>query len=524
MTALVRLPNWVGDTLLGLPALEGLIASAPGEISLAGRPLLLSLTRHLAPVALRVPLHSGHSPRAFLKNVAALRAARPSRALLTTPSFSSALECWAAGFRERLGWPEQGRGFLLTERVRRYPRGSFHLCEELKALARRAGAEAFPEIPALPVDARASEEAERFLNARLGVTAGESAPLIAVCPGGRYGPAKQWPLARHAALAQILSRGGAIHGLIVGSAGEGASGEAIAAAAPGWLSAAGQGSILFAAEVLRRADVAVCNDSGAMHLAAAVGTPVVALFGPTDPRWTGPLGPRHRILRAACDCSPCFRRTCPVDDSTPCMERIEPEEVARCVREILAGPQAALRPAIFLDRDGTLIEHEPYLHDPARVRLMPGAAAALRQARSEGWLLVLVSNQSGVARGFYGHEAVARVHAALLDALAREGAVIDRCYYCPHHPDHTGPCACRKPAPGMLRQAAQELGIDLARSVMIGDAVEDICAGERAGCRAVLVRRGGDTGEHVPGGSEIPAGTQIAGDLGEALSLLGRPE
>lgn len=168
------------------------------------------------------------------------------------------------------------------------------------------------------------------------------------------------------------------------------------------------------------------------------------------------------------------------------------------------------RPAILLDRDGTVIEERDYLADPEGVVLLPGAAAALRRLSDAGYALVLVSNQSGIARGLFGEQDHARVHARLEELLAAHGVHLDGAYHCPHHPDFAAPCACRKPAPGMFLRAASELGLDLRRSVLIGDRVRDVEAAAELGARGILVRTGYGAGE------EAPAGIEVAEDLAQA--------
>jgi len=155
-----------------------------------------------------------------------------------------------------------------------------------------------------------------------------------------------------------------------------------------------------------------------------------------------------------------------------------------------------LRPAVFLDRDGTVIEEVGYLSRPEQFRLLPGAAAAIRQLNERDIPVVLVTNQSGVARGKFSENDLAEIHRHLRELLATEDARLDAIYYCPHHPregqaPYRRDCVCRKPAPGMLQQAAREHGLDLAASVMIGDSLRDLEAGAAAGCKTrILVMTG----------------------------------
>jgi len=154
-----------------------------------------------------------------------------------------------------------------------------------------------------------------------------------------------------------------------------------------------------------------------------------------------------------------------------------------------------LKPAVFLDRDGVVIEDSHYLGSPERVRLLPGAAAAIASLNRAGWPVVIVSNQSGVGRGMFSEADVDAVHAHLAELLHGYGAKIDAFHFCPHHPDSEVKafrieCECRKPKPGMLQRAATELRLDLRASWMIGDRVSDLEAGAAAGCRTVLVRTG----------------------------------
>jgi histidinol-phosphate phosphatase family protein len=143
----------------------------------------------------------------------------------------------------------------------------------------------------------------------------------------------------------------------------------------------------------------------------------------------------------------------------------------------------SLRRAVFMDRDGTLIHDVGYPNDPGAVRLLPGAAIALAKLKELGFLLIVVSNQSGIGRGLVTPEQARQVHAEVESQLADFMVRLDGAYYCPHAPEDG--CVCRKPSPGMLLRAARELSIDLNRSFMVGDKISDLEAGRAAGCHTL---------------------------------------
>lgn len=143
--------------------------------------------------------------------------------------------------------------------------------------------------------------------------------------------------------------------------------------------------------------------------------------------------------------------------------------------------------ALFLDRDGTIIHDVHYIADPARIQFLPGVRGALQLFQQAGYQLVIVSNQSGIGRGIITEQQAEAVNGKMLDELLAADVQVAASYWCPHTPeDH---CICRKPLPGMLLQAAEELGVDLSASFMVGDKMSDVEAGSAAGCRTVLVNR-----------------------------------
>lgn len=157
-------------------------------------------------------------------------------------------------------------------------------------------------------------------------------------------------------------------------------------------------------------------------------------------------------------------------------------------------------PAVFIDRDGTLTEEVGYVNHPKRLRLLSRSAEAIRRLNRSGLKAVLVTNQSGVARGYFSAEVLQAVNEALVSQLKAEGAYLDGLYVCVHHPTAGKPpyrvaCDCRKPEPGLLRRAAVDLGLDLSRSFTVGDKISDVLAGRRAGTRSILVLTGYGLGE-----------------------------
>ncbi len=151
--------------------------------------------------------------------------------------------------------------------------------------------------------------------------------------------------------------------------------------------------------------------------------------------------------------------------------------------------------AVFLDRDGTIIVHEHYLSSPDQLKLLPNVAEGIRLFKEHGYLIIVVTNQSGVARGFFDEEHLVLIHKKLLRMLKDAGVVIDDIYYCPHHiegivEEYRVECDCRKPRPKMLLDAARQHRIDLTKSLMIGDSETDMQAGKNAGCTSILIRNG----------------------------------
>jgi histidinol-phosphate phosphatase family protein len=251
------------------------------------------------------------------------------------------------------------------------------------------------------------------------------------------------------------------------------------------------------ASILFECRLAVTNDSGLMHLASAVGTPVIAVFGPTHQALGfAPRGLFDRVVQVDEFCRPCS-----IHGQVPCWReerycftRIGPNMVYETAAELLGSGINSVK-ALFVDRDGTLIVDKHFLSDPEQVELIPGSVDALRIARQNGFQIVVISNQSGVARGYMTVEQVESVNARLLELLGQAGVDIDGVYFCPYFRDGTIPeyavdSGYRKPGPGMAEMAARDLGIDLRRSIVIGDKIDDVSLGRVIGARSLMVRTG----------------------------------
>lgn len=499
----VRLPNWIGDAIMAWGALEPLARSSPRhEWLLSGPGEILELFRGVDPPFWIGPRLAGVSAPAdaVLASALAVRATRSDAALVFPPSFSSALVPTLAGVPLRVGWPSDLRGGLLTHRGERPDRRRSlrtqmrELVERMRSALEEPALLSDPvrldEEPArLPLRAEELAWADRWLSER----AIDGRRTIALAPGATFGPTKRWPASSYAQLASDwIDADGRV--LWFGGPAEEAAARVLhdslgKAARERSHALAGSIGLRESLALLSGLRAMVSNDSGAMHLAQAAGCPVLGIFGSTSPQWTGPIGRAQRVASHPITCAPCFRSTCPTQ--IECMTQLSVVAVSSELRSLVdATEHAPRRPALFLDRDGTLIELAPYLTREDQVVLAAGVAGALRRAQARGWAIVIVTNQSAVARGRLTLRGLQRVHARVLELLAAEGVQVDGIEFCPHHPDFDGPCGCRKPAPGLFRRAAHRLDIDLEASFALGDTEGDLDAAKAAGVRAALVRTG----------------------------------
>jgi lipopolysaccharide heptosyltransferase II len=313
---LIRTPNWLGDLLVSTAFVRAVLQRFPA----ARVDLIVRRGFEVLPLPRRGELlpfdrHAG-SAGAFGRR---LRGRGYSHLFVLPPSFSSAWMAWRSGIPQRIGYRGDLRAWLLRPAVRhRHAPRSVHLAQEYLALLQ-------PWLEATPRDFPAGLELPPgWLEAHRPAGVPEPARTVALAPGAEYGPAKQWPTAHYRALAQALDAAGwAV--AVLGLAKERELGDAILAGCRGGINLCGRTDLAGLTALLAGARLLVSNDSGAMHLGAALGIPQLALFGSTNPTWTAPLNPRAEVLYRNEPCSPCYARRCPLGHF-------------RCLNELLPGP------------------------------------------------------------------------------------------------------------------------------------------------------------------------------------------
>lgn len=313
---LVIAPNWIGDAVMSLPVLRALKANAPDR--------RLAVLARQGPAAVYRAAGIADdviaAPGLFAAGRAAARGGF-AEAWLLPNSFRAALVPWLARIPDRIGYATDGRGSLLTNPLPLPPRTD-HQLRDYDRLLESRGVLPDRDAPRLPVPAESAERAREAL-ARAGVPADR--PLALLAPGAAFAWTKRWPAERFGRLGRLLLERGLLSAIAIGP-GEERLAEEARVAAGGYLPALGADlDPVELAALAARARVVVANDSGPMHLAAAVGTPVVAIFGPTDPGRTGPRGAQSEMLDRYVFCSPCYLKECPYRHE--CMREIEVEEV-----------------------------------------------------------------------------------------------------------------------------------------------------------------------------------------------------
>jgi heptosyltransferase-2 len=326
---LVRFPNWLGDTVMALPALRSLRDAAPAAELWCLGPWVGDVLADEPGIARRLP--PSRNLRGRLSQARRLARARFDLALILPNSLETALAGWLARARWRVGYAAEGRGVLLTHALRADD-GFVHQSTAYLRLLRPLGIEERRPEAALAVDPARRSEARRLLDQAEPAGRG---PRVGLQLGAALGPAKLWAPERFAMLAMRLEARGIRPVLLGSAAARGLAERVQAAAGRGIPSLVGRDRPAILAALLAELDAFVGADSGPAHVAAAVGVPTVTLFGPTDPRLTAPLGSRQRALWHPPPCAPCLRPACPIDHR--CLGAIEVAEVEAAVVAALAA-------------------------------------------------------------------------------------------------------------------------------------------------------------------------------------------
>ena len=298
---LVRAPNWIGDAVVSLGFLSMLKETRPGQVSVLAHARVAELFRNHPAVDELLVLQKDGS---ILDTVAAIRQKDFHSCYLLPLSFSSAAIVFLAGIPQRIGYSAEFRGWMLTRRLR-YRKRDYRSRHLLLGYARLLGEGTELKDPQIRLSPQESDWADGWLRER-----GIGGRIVGFCPGATYGPAKIWPRERWETLGRDLAAGD-FRILLFGSADEAElCSELEAAIGPAAVSFAGRSSLRQSAALLSRCAYAVCNDTGVMHLSAAVGTRTIGIFGSTNPVWTRPWGEGHTVIYSAEPCSPCYGRRC----------------------------------------------------------------------------------------------------------------------------------------------------------------------------------------------------------------------
>ena len=539
----VRGPNWLGDAVMCEPALSQLPILFPqAEITLLVKPAIADLLAQHPAVNRTLVYddrgrHAGLTGKWTLSGV--LRRHRFDLAILFQNAFEAALISFLAGIPRRFGYATDGRSLLLTDPVVVPPRSAQrHQVEYYWDLLKPLGGQGPAPAPRLFVTPEESALIARRL-ADAGIGAADL--VIGVNPGSTYGHAKRWLPDRYAEVVNRVvkdtqSRSGARVGVaILGAKGEEPLGKAIAdQIKTRSVVCSGQTTVRELMALVKRCQLFLTNDTGPMHVAAAFNVPLVAIFGPTDWQTTSPFGVDAQLVRQPVSCAPCLLRECPIDHR--CMTGVTVEQVhGAAVRHLpLVAPPPVSEPdasipalstaslagvTVFLDRDGTLNIDSGYLKSPDDLTVLPGVGAALAKLKQAGARLIVVTNQSGVGRGYFTSKDLEAIHSKLRLLLAEDGVTLDGLYFCPHHPDDR--CNCRKPARGMVDRALAELHVDLSRAYVVGDSARDVELARQVGAKGLLVMTG-------PSGAEALADLtardlspdHVAEDLSQAVEWI----
>jgi len=521
MKILIRGVNWIGDAVITMPSIRAVRRAFPGaHISLLVKPWVADIFKenpYINDIILYDESFKGIAGKFRLATK--LRRQKFDIAILLQNAFDAALIAWLAGTPERAGYSRDFRGFLLTKAI---PASkdilSQHQVHYYLNLLKSMGIKADDTPPYIYLTDNEREWARNIVRAIGNSPLRQALPthpqfLIGINPGATYGSAKRWLPERFAELISGIINELNGNVVIFGSQSEiGIVDEIISLVGAiresplqhtHILNMAGKTNLRELAALTAECDAFITNDSGPMHMASALFVPVVAMFGSTDKSVTGPFGEGHQIITKNLPCSPCLERECP-EGHLKCMTEIAAEDVFAALKKALPGERA-----VFLDRDGTIIEDMHYLNTFDKLVVFPNVKENLQKLKDAGFKLIGVTNQSGIARGIVDEKFVLELNGYLQKELG-----IDDFYYCPHHPDEH--CPCRKPEPMMPLSAKLRHGINLKASYVIGDKELDVQLAQKTGATGILLSS--DTSP------ENSCASYIAKDLAGAVEWILRRE
>lgn len=479
---LIRGVNWIGDAVMTLPAIRSLRASYKNSrICQLLKPSVSPLFEkdpNIDEIIIYENQFKTIAGKIVLSNI--LRKEGFSKAYLLQNAFDAALLAFLAGIPERIGYSRDKRGFMLTQRIpfKDDDRKVHHINYYLNLL-KKSGIKAEYSMPYIFQSLDERLEARKLLS-------NLQKPILGINPGAAFGSAKRWLPERFAEVSYwfIKDMGGSV--VIFGGENEKDMSHDVLILTQNklgdikeesrLLNLSGKTSLRQLISLISECDALVTNDSGPMHIAYATGAPVAAIFGSTCPELTGPPQKGNVVIRGEAACSPCFRRKCNLP-YIKCMHNVNSDKVCDSVKKILPRNKA-----VFFDRDGTLCKEVDYLRRWEDFSIFPDIHA-IERLKSNGFYLIGISNQSGVARGLIDEPFVKEVNRLFIDKYH-----FDDFFYCPHHPDEH--CSCRKPETGLLNQARAEYMIDLRESFVIGDTDTDMLLARAAGAKGILVRTG----------------------------------
>ncbi len=524
---LVRGVNWIGDSIMTIPALRALRKGMPeAKISLLVKPSVSAIFENDPNIdELIIYGDEFNGMLGKIKLSSLLNRKKFCGSILFQNAFEAALITFLAGIKERAGYDRDGRGFLLTTPIP-VPNSNEreHQIYYYLRLLTQLGLKAEFSYPYLYIKLDDRLKARDTLKDM-------KRPILGINPGATYGSAKRWLPERFAEVIDwfVKDTGGSV--VIFGSKSEVQIADEI-----GYfvmrrglvmsgvtshqslmkmqndkypvdnrqflMSLSGKTKLRDLISLISECDVLVSNDTGPMHIAYAVRTPLVAIFGSTDPKLTGPpkigKGTGNMVISSNMTCSPCFERTCKTNDMK-CMYEVSSDDVYYGIKQVLPSTKA-----VFFDRDGTLCEDTGYINRHEQLRIFP-QIERLKILKTKGFKIVGLTNQSGIARGIVDEEFVKETN-----EMFKSKYGFDDFYYCPHHPDDH--CPCRKPEPEMILKAKNEHAIDLKHSYVVGDKDSDMLLAKAVGAKGILVQTGEAKESHYA--------DFIARDLKEAIDFI----